>query len=131
MIEKQQDLFPAYLNVEYKKVYARDFTCGQLRHINNSEAYLSTPSIPSKNPISRDSKKALKSQDKISIVLVLGERKRILQASVLSTDSRGARVKFHFLNNRDYQIIDDLIYFVEKAKESRRKKLHFIFDQTL
>lgn len=128
----EQDFIPLNLDVAYKKNYARHFKNGQLQRINNFEAYLfigrDEVTLNQRTPL--DDKKSLNLKDKISIVLQLGERKRILQASVTSTDSYGAKVKFHFYNNRDYQIVDDLIYFIEKSKEKRRRRLDFIFDQT-
>ena len=128
----EQDFIPLNLDVAYKKNYARHFKNGQLKRINNFEAYLfigrDEVTLDQRTPL--DDKKSLNLKDKISIVLQLGERKRILQASVTSTDSYGAKVKFHFYNNRDYQIVDDLIYFIEKSKEKRRRRLDFIFDQT-
>ena len=142
---KQSQSQAPQLDVEYKKIYARSFGNAQLKNINNSGAYLFLQN-PNKqksqeqqdlqkqiNDLSEDKnhkQDSLHLKDKISIVLEVGERKRTLQASVVSTDSYGARVKFHFYNNRDYQIVDDLIYFVEKSKEERRRRLDFIFDQT-
>ena len=132
MTECQQDFIPLNLDVVYKKSYARHFKNGQLKRINNSEAYLfiEKDKFVFNHRKYSDDKKSLNLKDKISIVLKLGERKRTLQASVISTDSYGAKVKFHFYNNRDYQIVDDLIYFIEKSKEKRRQRLDFIFDQT-
>ena len=116
---------PLNLDVEYKKIYARSFEIGQLKHLNTSGAYLSTKN----NQTTTEATKDLNLKDKISIVLALGERKRTLQASVVAKDDQGAKLKFHYYNHRDYQIVDDLIYFVEKSKEKRRQRLDFIFNE--
>lgn len=144
MMQREENQIPVKLDVEYKKIYARNFENAQLKQINNSEAYLffqpedSTKDQPATNmDLQRedairnkgDKKEILHLKDKISIVLAVGQRKRTLQASVISKDPYGVKVKFHFYNKRDYQIVDDLIYFVEKSKEERRKRLDFIFDQ--
>ena len=99
---------PTRLDVEYKKIYARSFENAQLKNINNSGAYLFLQNHKEQknqeqqdlqkqiNDLSRDKNNkqdSLHLKDKISIVLEVGERKRTLQASVVSTDSYGARVK--------------------------------------
>ena len=109
MLKMRQSSISPNLNVEYKKKYARHLRIGRLRDISNSEAYLLT----------EDDKALFSLRDEISITLELGQRKRTLQASVIANDTQGVKVKFHFYNNREYQIIDDLIYFIEKSK--RRK----------
>ena len=121
MLRIRQFSISPNLNVEYKKKYARHFKMGNLRDINNSEAYLLT----------NDDKTSLNLKDEISIFLKLGERKRTIQASVILKDTHGIKIKFHFYNNKEYQIVDDLIYFIEKSKEKRRQSLDFIFNQTL
>ena len=108
------------LNVEYKKKYARHSKMGTLKNISNSEAYLLT----------KDDSFFLNIKDEVSILFRLGERKRIVQASVISKDNHGIKIKFQFYNNKEYQIVDDLIYFIEKSKEERRQSLDFIFSQT-
>ena len=108
-------------NVEYKKKYARHFQIGRLKDISNSEAYLLT----------KNNKASLNLKDEISILFKLGERKRVIQASVISSDAHGVKLKFHFYNNKEYQIVDDLIYFIEKSKEERRQSLDLIFNQAL
>ena len=121
MFTMRQSSISPNLDVEYKKKYARHFKVGRLRDISNSEAYLLT----------KDDKTPFNLKDEISITLKLGQRKRTLQASVIASDTSGVKIKFHFYNNREYQIVDDMIYFIEKSKEERRQSLDFIFNQTL
>ena len=131
MLEIKESLISPNLNVEYKKKYARYFKNGRLKDISNSEAYLITKDeeCVQKYKI-RNDKTILNLRDKVSVILKLGQRKRILQASVISNNAHGVKLKFHFYNNREYQIVDDLIYFIEKSKEKRRQHLDFIFSQT-
>ena len=128
MLRIKQTLISPNLNVEYKKKYARHFKKGTLKDMSHSEAYLiiKNEGFTQKNK-EQDS---LNIKDEISIILKLEQRERTLQASVISNDTYGVKIKFHFYNNREYQIVDDLIYFIEKSKEKRRQSLDFIFSQT-
>ena len=130
MLRIRQTFIPPNLNVEYKKKYARHFNRGILKDISHSEAYLLIENEGFIQEYKRNDKDCLNIKDEISIILKLGQRERTLQASVISNDTYGVKIKFHFYSNREYQIVDDLIYFIEKSKEKRRQSLDFIFSQT-
>jgi hypothetical protein len=54
---------------------------------------------------------------------------RKIHASVIWSNRFGAGIKFSPTNNRDVQIVDDLMYFVESKRENRRSVLDSIFKQ--
>ena len=65
--------------------------------------------------------------DKLSLTFSVSGRERIIQAVVVWTNQHGSGVKFLPQNNRDVQIIDDLIYFVESKRTDTRGILDQIF----
>ena len=107
---------PLQVNVEYRKSYARHFELGTLKNISVSGAFLSGPEAA-----------RCQKRDKVCLVVRVGGRTRKLHATIVWTNALGAGLKFHHYNNRDFQIVDDLIYFVEKTRKSRRNVLETIF----
>lgn len=105
---------PLELEVEFRKSYSRSNNEGILRNISLSGAFLQTESAFDKN-------------DKINLTFVVGGRTRKIAAKVVWVSSSGAGVMFQHFNNRDVQIIDDLMYFVENNRATRRDVLDTIF----
>lgn len=105
---------PLELSVEFRKSYARAADDGTLRNISLTGAFLQTESRFEKN-------------DKINLTFVVGGRTRKITAKVVWATSVGAGVMFQHYNNRDIQIIDDLMYFVENNRSERRDVLDTIF----
>lgn len=99
---------PLKLDVEYRKSYARETDSGTLRNISLTGAFLEAPAAE------------LLKQDKVTLVFSVSGRTRKINAQVVWTNSNGAGVVFNHFNNRDLQIIDDLIYFTESTREKRR-----------
>jgi hypothetical protein len=109
---------PLKLDVEYRKSYGRATDVGHLKNISLTGAFL------------EHTNEALKSNDKVTITFKVGGRTRKIIAMVIWSNSHGAGVRFLPTNNRDVQIVDDLMYFVESKRENRRSVLDDIFKQT-
>lgn len=106
---------PLYLEVGFKKNYARDEAKGILKNISLSGAFLE---FRGEN---------FRANEKLHLRFVVGGRERKIAASVIWCNSFGCGIKFMPTNNRDVQIVDDLIYFVENNREGRRDVLDKIF----
>lgn len=99
---------PLNLEVSFKRSYARDEAKGLLKNISLSGAFLECNG------------EDFKTNEKISLMFVVAGRERKVAASVIWVNSAGVGVKFLPMNNRDVQIVDDLIYFVENDRTGRR-----------
>lgn len=106
---------PLLLPVSFKKNYSRENSNGRLRNISLTGAFLEHGDQP------------FKSQEKIVLYFEVAGRERKVAATVIWSNSVGCGVKFLPTNNRDVQIIDDLIYFVESQRNDRRS----VFDKIL
>ncbi len=109
---------PLKLDIEFKKSYGRTTEIGELRNISISGAFL------------RHNNESLKANDKLAITFKVGGRVRKVNALVIWSNAIGSGIKFLPSNNRDIQIVDDLMYFVETKRENRRSVLDDIFKQT-
>lgn len=109
---------PLKLEVEYRRSYGRTEDNGYLKNISLSGAFL------------EHGNSELKASDKVAITFKVGGRIRKINALIVWANEAGAGVRFLPVNNRDVQIIDDLIYFVESKRENRRTVLDDIFKQT-
>ncbi len=99
---------PLNLDVQYKKSYARCESIGTLKNISLTGAFLNSPD------------QQFRTTEKINLRFIVSGRERKVAAQVIWTNSTGCGVKFLPTNNRDIQIVDDLIYFVENHREDRR-----------
>jgi hypothetical protein len=106
---------PLSLEVGFKKNYARDESKGILKNISLSGAFLDF----------RGEK--FRAGEKIHLRFVVSGRERKIASTVVWCNSMGCGVKFSPANNRDVQIVDDLIYFVENNRDGRRDVLDKIF----
>lgn len=106
---------PLKLDVEYRRSYGRSNNVGQLRNISLSGAFLIH-----QNP-------EVKQNDKVCITFKVGGRTRKINAQIIWSNAHGSGIKFLPTNNRDVQIVDDLMYFVESKRENRRSVLDDIF----
>ena len=114
-MESKQPRMNLDLDVNYRKSYGRRNVKGRLKNISLSGAFLS------------DVAKEFKLNEKITFEFSVGGRKRELAADVVWKNEAGCGVKFKHFNNRDIQIIDDLMYFVTSKKETVRDLLNSIF----
>ncbi|MEY4617362.1 MAG: hypothetical protein RJB66_2322 [Pseudomonadota bacterium] len=105
------------MSVEFRKSYSRQMSSGTLRNISLSGAFLDT------------STESLMSGDKLQIVLNVGARVRKVSAEIVWKNQKGVGLKFNHSNNRDLQIVDDLMYFAENKRETQKDLLGDIFDK--
>jgi hypothetical protein len=108
---------PLKLDIEYRKSYGRQPEGGLLRNISLTGAFL------------EHQNESLKPNDKVAITFKVGGRIRKIGATIIWSNSVGSGIKFQPTNNRDVQIVDDLMYFVESKRDSRRSVLDDIFKQ--
>jgi len=108
---------PLNLDVEYRRSYARIGEVGLLKNISLTGAFL------------EHTNGALSVNDKVSMTFKVSGRTRRIHATVVWTNEFGSGIRFAPANNRDVQIVDDLMYFVESKRESRRSVLDNIFKQ--
>jgi hypothetical protein len=106
---------PLKLDVEYRKSYGRSTEIAALKNISISGAFLEHVN------------EALKNNDRVAITFKVGGRIRKINAVVVWSNENGAGLKFLPNNNRDVQIVDDLMYFVESKRENRKTVLDDIF----
>lgn len=109
---------PLKLDIEYKKSYGRTTEIGELKNISISGAFL------------QHNNESLKANDKVAITFKVGGRVRKINAVIIWSNAIGSGIKFLPSNNRDVQIVDDLMYFVETKRENRRSVLDDIFKHT-
>lgn len=105
---------PLELSIEFRKSYSRASDEGRLKNISLSGAFIECSSKFAKN-------------DKLNVTFEVGGRVRKIAAKVIWTNERGAGIMFQHFNNRDVQLIDDLMYFVENGREERRDVLSELF----
>lgn len=106
---------PLNIQVGFRKNYAREESQGILKNISITGAFLETTATGSK------------AGEKLSLKFSVSGRERSIHAIVIWTNSEGCGVKFLPANNRDVQIVDDLIYFVEAKRTDHRSILDDIF----
>lgn len=99
---------PLYLEVTFRRSYARQDSHAVLKNISLSGAFLEIPDH------------ALRVDEKLGLTFVVGSRERKIMAQIVWKNSVGAGIKFIPMNNRDIQIIDDLIYYVESKRMGHR-----------
>lgn len=105
---------PLNLEVSFKRSYAREETKGLLKNISISGAFLEFGSAD------------FRVNEKIQLKFIVAGRERKVAASVIWVNSAGVGIKFLPVNNRDVQIVDDLIYFVENDRSDRRDVMNNI-----
>jgi hypothetical protein len=106
---------PLKLDVEYRRSYARSPDIARLLNISLTGAFLEHTGHD------------LKERDKVLIEFNVGGRVRKINACIIWANTLGCGVRFIPHNNRDVQIVDDLMYFVESKRETRRDVLDDIF----
>jgi len=106
---------PLNLEVQFKRNYAREETIGTLKNISITGAFLEI--------VSED----VRTNEKLNLFFIVAGRERKIAAHVIWKNSEGCGVKFMPTNNRDVQIVDDLIYFVENGRLETRSVMDSIF----
>lgn len=108
---------PLGVDVEFRKNYARQADKAIIKNISLTGAFLEHAVIE------------LQQRDKILLTLSVGGRTRRISASVIWCSPQGAGIRFNHFNNKDLQLIDDLIYFVENSRDKKRSVLTTIFNK--
>ena len=103
------------LNVSFKKIYSRSDTNGTVKNISLTGAFLEHQG------------ERFKANEKLHLKLNVGDRARKIACKVVWVNSFGCGIKFLPMNNRDVQIVDDLIYFVQNHRAERQDLLDDIF----
>ncbi len=103
-----------HITIDFKRSYARQPAQGVLKNISLTGAFLECEGSD------------FKQEDKLVLTFTVSGRERKIPASVIWSNNFGAGIKFKPANNRDVQIIDDLIYFVEESRSDRRGVLNNI-----
>lgn len=106
---------PLSLEVSYKRNYAREAAVGVIKNISLTGAFLEIDSTD------------VRANEKLNIVLTVAGRERKVAAHVVWISDSGCGVKFMPVNNRDIQIVDDLIYFAENERSESRYVMDSIF----
>lgn len=106
---------PLKMDIEYRRSYARQAAKGILRNISLTGAFLETAT------------EMLAPTDKVVVTFVVSGRRRKINATIVWKNQAGCGLRFEPFNNRDVQIVDDLMYFVETNREDRRTVLDDIF----
>lgn len=99
---------PLCLEVSYRKSYGRSDLLGTLKNISLTGAFLEI------------GHEGLELAEKIHMTFIVGDRERKISAQIIWKNALGAGIKFIPVNNRDVQIIDDLIYYVESKRLGHR-----------
>ena len=105
------------VEVNYRKTYGRQDLKGKLINISLSGAFLKTTDLD------------FNMAEKIHLTFNVGTRTRDLVAKVVWKNAYGMGLEFFHNNNRDIQIVDDLIYYIEESRQDRKQVLSQIFDK--
>ena len=108
---------PLLLEVEFRRNYSRREERGKLKNISLTGAFIEFDSPD----------KAFAPQDKLVVKILVSGRERSIPASVVWQNQRGCGIRFRPTNNRDTQIVDDLMYFVENSRSGQKSVLDTIF----
>jgi len=109
---------PLQVDVEYRRSYGRNVIVGTLKNISLTGAFLEV-----------DNGADLLPEDKLIVTLNVSGRERQINAAIIWKNQNGCGVKFLPFNNRDVQIVDDLMYFAESSRDTKRDLLSKIFSK--
>lgn len=110
-IATPQPRLPLQLEVGFRKSYGRSESRGVLKNISLSGAFLEFET------------QGCRAGDKLQMTFEVGGRVRKIPAVIIWVRASGCGIRFQPTNKRDIQIVDDLMYFVETSRESRRSLL--------
>jgi hypothetical protein len=102
------------LSFEFKRNYARQSAKAEVRNISLTGALIKTDA-------------PLKPSEKVNVYLTVSGRTRKVAARVIWVGERGVGLQFQPFNNRDLQIVDDIIYYATEKNESTKT----LFDSIL
>ncbi|RME18280.1 MAG: PilZ domain-containing protein [Bdellovibrio sp.] len=109
---------PLKFEVQYRRSYSRKENKGVLKNISLTGAFLSLQDPEELQP-----------EDKVLVRLNIEGRERVLQATVIWKNPEGCGLHFKPFNNRDIQIVDDLMYFIENSRDNKKSILNTILQK--
>lgn len=115
MVSSPAPRTPLNMEILFKKNYAREESRGRLKNISLSGAFIEFDG------------EAFRANEKLNLRFKVEGRERKIACTVVWANSLGCGIKFIPANNRDVQIVDDLIYFVENSRSDRRSMIDQIF----
>lgn len=115
-IQNPSPRIPLQVDVEFRRSYGRNEKLGTLKNISLTGAFLEVSQHTDLMP-----------EDKLIVTLNVSGRERQLNASVIWKNQEGCGVRFMPFNNRDIQIVDDLMYFAENGRDAKKDILDQIF----
>jgi hypothetical protein len=118
IMDKPAPRLPLQLSIEFRKNYSRKADYGDLKNISLTGAFLT-----------HESTDEMLINDKINIHFKVSGRERTLNATVVWLGESGCGLQFHPDNNRDVQIVDDLMYFVKGRRVKNKTVLDQIFSK--
>jgi hypothetical protein len=108
--------FPVELAFDFKRNYARQTSKAEVRNISLTGALIKTD-------------QQLKPSEKINVYLSLSGRVRKVAARVIWVNEKGVGLQFQPFNNRDLQIVDDIIYYATEKTSSTKSLLETILNK--
>jgi hypothetical protein len=114
--EKQAQRFNVELAFEIKRNYARQTNKAEVRNISLTGALIKT-------------EQPLKPSEKVHVFLTVSGRTRKVAATVVWVGEKGAGLQFQPFNNRDLQIVDDIIYYATEKNSSNKSLLESILSK--
>lgn len=106
---------PLTKDIEFKKSYARQNSKGILKNISLTGAFI------------EENNKILKKNENLVIIFKVNDNNRSIKAHVIWTNEYGAGIQFKYTNQRDHNIVADLIEFVTTKKDKGKITLEDIF----
>lgn len=106
-----------HVDVEFRRNYAREVTHGTLKNISLTGAFFQHDGV------------RLQINEKLSLTFKVNGRERVIHGMVVWRNSTGYGMKFLPANNRDVQIVDDLIDYIESKRTDTREILNKIFEK--
>lgn len=104
---------PVELTWEFKRNYARQTDKAEVANLSLTGAFLKTQT-------------PLQPQEKINVYMTVQGRRRKVAAKVVWCRETGAGIKFQHFNNRDLQIVDDILYYATEKSSSSKDILESI-----
>lgn len=101
------------LALEFKRNYARQSAKAEVQNISLTGALIKTTV-------------SLKPSEKLNVYLTVSGRTRKVAARVVWVGDRGVGLEFQPFNNRDLQIVDDIIYYATEKNSSTKNLLDTI-----
>jgi Tfp pilus assembly protein PilZ len=108
--------FNVELEFEFRRNYARKSDMALVKNLSVSGALVKTD-------------RPLKLSEKINVFLTVSGRKRRIPATVVWVGDRGVGLKFEHFNNRDLQIVDDILYYATEKSSSDKSLLDTILNK--